>query len=219
MDFFLLNEVITDCLKKTDSLQNQLNIKLLEHLLLTLHCFSHTLPALTQSTIRTHFVNDIGHVCKQIKVLSFSFLAFFVEKEPSSDVKFEGHEGKVAHEEHEAEDGTDKSTNIREELVSFVEGSFVGGLTAGFKEDKTSKTMVFTHFVGQNLKGLIDGQSGLYPLIGKWKQTLISLNGVILDISYPKRCHLTGKGKKIAIIDIISKVVCFSRVDQGSNIG
>ena len=78
--------------------------------------------------------------------------------------------------------------------------------------------MIFTRFAGHDLKGLVDGQSSLYPLIGKGKQTLIGFNGVVFDIPLPKRCHLVGKGKYIVIIDIVSKVVCFSRVDQGSNI-
>ena len=61
-------------------------------------------------------------------------MAVAVPEEALGHIELEGHEAEVAHEEHEAEDGPDKSTHVGEELVHLVEGSFVCNFRASFDD-------------------------------------------------------------------------------------
>ena len=75
--------------EKTESLQKQLNIKLLQHLLLAFHFLSSIFPVFAKPTERASLVQEVDEVAKDVELREVIALALFELEEPMRNIKLE----------------------------------------------------------------------------------------------------------------------------------
>ena len=75
--------------EKAESLQKQLNIKLLQHLLLAFHLLSSIFPVFAKPTERASLVQEVDEVAKDVELREVIALALFELEEPMRNIKLE----------------------------------------------------------------------------------------------------------------------------------
>ena len=128
--FIFFDNRFNDSLNIVQSRQEKFNIQLLLYFLFTVNSLLHLLPSFAPATERANFEKKISKIWKEIEARKVNFLVVFILEEVLSDFEFKRHKCEISHEKHKAKDGSNKSTDIRKELVYFIEGPFVQSMIA-----------------------------------------------------------------------------------------
>ena len=123
----------------------------------------------------------------------------------------------MAHEEHETEDGANETSDIGEELINFVERTSVGRFLAGFSDCELGISAI-NDLVGYDLKYFRNDLSFVFFRRFKRKQTLVSLNIEVLEISYGYSSFSSGEGDVVSVVDVVIEVFLTAGVDQSVGI-
>ena len=107
---------------------------MLNHFLLANELGLHPFPIPAVPEKRTCLEEQVPEVAANIERREVHLLAVLVSEETLSYIQLERHQRKLIHEEHKTKNSADQSAHVGEELVNFVEGSFVGCLRTGFHE-------------------------------------------------------------------------------------
>ena len=119
----------------------------------------------------------------------------------------------MAHEEHETEDCANKTSDIGEELINFIERTSIGRFLARFSDCKLGISSI-NDLVGDDLKYFRNDLSFVFFRRFKRKQTLVSLNIEVLEISYGYSSFIPGEGDVVSVVDVVIEIFRTAGVDQ-----
>ena len=138
MNIELLEQALQSSLEVVESLEEEADVELLDHLLPAGDLLAHLPPASAKAAEGAGPEEEVGEVGEDAEAGEVDPAAVAVPEEALGHVELEGHEREVAHEEHQPQDRPDQPPHVREELVHLVEGPFEDNFGAGFGNFKNS---------------------------------------------------------------------------------
>ena len=116
--------MLDSLLNEVESLQEEVDVKLLAHLSFAVQPPLHLFPLFAAPHPRTYLVYPEENKCEDVEIGKVNLFISVLE-EFLCDVQFEGHQNKFPHEYHEPQYSPYQSTHVREKPVYFSERSFV----------------------------------------------------------------------------------------------
>ena len=119
--------MLDSLLDEVESLQEEVDVKLLAHLSFAVQPPLHLFPLFAASHPRTYLVYPEENKCEDVEIGKVNLFISVLEK-LRCDVQLEGHQHELIHEYHEPQCSPYQSTHVCEPPVYFSERSFISSL-------------------------------------------------------------------------------------------